>query len=714
MRKLLKISGIFLGGLVLLVLIAAIALPLLIDINDFKPEIETAAEEATARELTIEGELSLSIFPWLGVEIGRTTMGQPDTFEGDAFASVEEVRVGVRLLPLLRKEVEVDRIEVIAPHIRLVRKADGSTNWEDLGEKSGDEVNGSEADAQTEAGESELPPINIAGFDLTDGTVEFIDQGTEQVVRITAFNLGTGRISLPVETGLEVSAKIDVSQAGELVVATPFKLSANILADPDNQQFGLREAHVVAELATPATDRPVPVDIDIASADADMEAGTASISGLAAAIHSLLLRADASITGLDDQVNAAGTFALDEFVPRQLMNELGIKLPETADENVLGSASLAGTFSATPAQAGLHDIDLRFDDSQLTGEVNITDIESQAMRFDLALDDIDADRYLPPAAEDVEDDKDGSAGDIDDIEIPVDALRGHDVVGNITVGSLKAANFRASNIELGVDARNDAVRLHPLKASFYAGGYQGDIRVDASKKVPRYSFNEHLETVQLAPMLLDLFDTTYISGQARMDIDGSASGRTVGDIRRSLGGSFDARVLDGTLEGFNLWESIRKAYATIKGQPYEAQDPEARTKFTELLARGTIDKGIVNNELLDMRLPFLRANGKGDINIVDETLDYRVDAKIVSSAELEGGMEDLGGLTIPVRLSGPLADPKIRLELDSVLSEKAKAEARAKLEEEKAKAREELERKKEEAKEGLEDKLKKKFKDIFP
>ena len=86
MGKLLRVIVFVLGGLLLLVVAAAIILPLVVDPNDFKDEISQAVESKTGRVLAIEGDIGLSVFPWLGLEIGPTSLSNAPGFSAAPFA----------------------------------------------------------------------------------------------------------------------------------------------------------------------------------------------------------------------------------------------------------------------------------------------------------------------------------------------------------------------------------------------------------------------------------------------------------------------------------------------------------------------------------------------------------------------------------------------------------------------------------------------------
>ena len=120
MGRLLKLLGYLLVAIVALVIIAGIAFSLFFDPNDFRDSIEAGVEESTGRELTIEGDIDLSIFPWLAIDIGPTTFGNAPGFGDEPMASFDKATLSVRLLPmLLRREVSVGSAELQSLRLNL-------------------------------------------------------------------------------------------------------------------------------------------------------------------------------------------------------------------------------------------------------------------------------------------------------------------------------------------------------------------------------------------------------------------------------------------------------------------------------------------------------------------------------------------------------------------------------------------------------------------
>ena len=126
-----------LGILVTLALIVAVYLVLTFDPNAYKDRIEAAFEDTTGRELTLEGPIELTLFPSLGLRLESVRVGNATGFEATPFAELRMVEVAVTVLPMLRNELDVQRITVDGGRLQLSRREDGSNNWNDLVERLG-------------------------------------------------------------------------------------------------------------------------------------------------------------------------------------------------------------------------------------------------------------------------------------------------------------------------------------------------------------------------------------------------------------------------------------------------------------------------------------------------------------------------------------------------------------------------------------------------
>lgn len=121
---------LYLLAATLLALVALAAyLAFSFDINDHRDRLASEIQRHTGRALNIGGEIGLSIFPWLGVEARDLSLANLPEFGDAPLARVAQLEARARLLPMLRGELEIDRIVVDGLFVELVRKADGSANW---------------------------------------------------------------------------------------------------------------------------------------------------------------------------------------------------------------------------------------------------------------------------------------------------------------------------------------------------------------------------------------------------------------------------------------------------------------------------------------------------------------------------------------------------------------------------------------------------------
>ncbi len=115
----LKILGVAIGGLVALVLVLLVAVWLFVDPNDYKDRIAAGAKSATGRDLTLTGDIKLTVFPWVGLTLGPASLGNPPGFGDEPFATVQRAALRVKLIPLLRKQLQIGRLEIDGLDLRL-------------------------------------------------------------------------------------------------------------------------------------------------------------------------------------------------------------------------------------------------------------------------------------------------------------------------------------------------------------------------------------------------------------------------------------------------------------------------------------------------------------------------------------------------------------------------------------------------------------------
>src|ERR1700689_4678782 len=126
----LRLLGVLAGGVVALLGAVLLAVWLFVNPNAYKGKIAAAVKESTGRELKLPGDIKLSVIPWVALELGPASLGNPPGFSDEPFLSFTHAKVRVRLLPLLRRQLQVARVEVAGLDLRLRKNAAGRGNWQ--------------------------------------------------------------------------------------------------------------------------------------------------------------------------------------------------------------------------------------------------------------------------------------------------------------------------------------------------------------------------------------------------------------------------------------------------------------------------------------------------------------------------------------------------------------------------------------------------------
>jgi uncharacterized protein involved in outer membrane biogenesis len=161
------------GGIVALLVLAAVALVLFVDVNAHKPWLEAAASDALGMEVRIGGRLGIGFFPGFHVRLGDVRIRN----RGLDVASAKETLLGIELLPLLHKEVRIVKIGMKQPRISIEQDRDGKFNFEERKETKG---TGFFLDAKK--------------FSLSDGALYYTDKRTGEVLEAGDFNLDVNRL----------------------------------------------------------------------------------------------------------------------------------------------------------------------------------------------------------------------------------------------------------------------------------------------------------------------------------------------------------------------------------------------------------------------------------------------------------------------------------------------------------------------------------------
>ena len=693
MKKLLKIIVGLLVVVVVLVVAAVVIVPMVVTPNDYKPQIIEMVKQQTGRDLAIEGDIGLSVFPKIGLNLGRTSLSNAAGFGQQAFASVQAVNIQVALLPLLDKKVEMDEVVLQGLSLNLQRNPAGKTNWQDLMAKPAEKTTEKSGEAP------QLESLVIGGVRIENANILWQDSQQGQRYEIKAFNLITG----PLATGDPVDIELNTTfLSAAPKVEGKFALAGIIQADAAGSQYTISDLRVSLD----ANGASLPggkavLSVEAGQLSVNLKQQTLSLASLN--VDTLGVNLKGAMSGkaiMGDAPQFSGKLSIADFNARELIKALGQPAPDLADASALTHVSASFDLAATNHSANLQNLQARMDDTQLTGALAITDFSRQSITFDLNIDQIDLDRYLPVGTAAASDKTAASStGGAEAGLFPLEMLRKLDATGIARIGLLKKMNLKVSDIVVKVKAQNGRLNMQP-SATLYEGKYDADVTVDASRSTPTLTVEANLQGVQIEPLLKDLQGKARMAGTTNARVNITAAGNTQSAIKKTLNGNASFSFVDGALVGVNIAKIIRDGMAKLEGKTAKQTNEPEKTDFSKLSGTAKIKNGVVNNSDLNMQSPLLRVTGAGKANLVKENLDYLLKTSIVGSLQGQGGedLKALKGLTIPVRITGPFSDPSYKPDLSAMLSDKVKQK---------------VEKKKEEVKDRLKDKLKNKLKGLF-
>ena len=363
-----------------------------------------------------------------------------------------------------------------------------------------------------------------------------------------------------------------------------------------------------------------------------------------------------------DDMSASGQLEVAPFNLRRLARQLRQELPETADGDAFTRVSLSGRFDLSDAGMNLERMDLQLDDTRLGGEFSMAETASGPVtRFDLDVDQINLDRYLPPDSQAREASGDGAA---------LLALAATDLNGELGIDRLVVSKVRLDGFRMRLTSRDGVLQADPVTAALYEGRLTASAVLDANPDLPALTLNTELTGIQAEPMLMDMTGKARLRGKGNFTAALTARGNSVAAMKRSLSGPMSLSFTEGAVAGFDLGRTLRQWKQFKKGQVIDVEDTAA-TDFTEFAGNPVARDGVIRMDDLMLKAPAFRLQGSGVLaDLHTDTIDYQAQASVVNTSKGAGGRElaELEGLALPLVVNGPLDDPKIRLAWENILA----------------------------------------------
>jgi len=613
-------------GLIVLVIALLLIVPQFIDIQKYKPEIEKQAEQATGRPFSIGGDLRLSLFPWAVIGLSDVHLGNPPGYGEKDLLYVKSFDVEVKLLPLISKDVQVKRFVVDGLRLNIEKNKQGRGNWEGIGKTPGKAPPAPPKDTTRKTEEKTegafpLKALEVGEFAVKNASFLYLDQGTGERKEISGLTMTLKDVSLDRPIRLMLTALLDNQ---------PLSVEGSL--GPVGRDFGAAK---------------IPLDVTL---KAFKEVNVSLKGNLVAATQQFDL-------GLQ----------VAPFSPRKVFSVMGKPFPvATSDPEALTKVALQATLKGSPDKVSLSQGWLDLDESKLNFSLNAKEFSKPDLAFDLNLDKINVDRYLPPPSpKGAAKEEKGKGASTASKKTDYAPLRKMVVNGTVKVGMLTAMGAKVQDVNLKITGKNGIFNIDPLTAKVYQGGVSAKSALDVRQDVPKTSVDFQTKGVQAGPLLRDVLKKDFLEGTANADASIQMEGDAADSIKKTLDGKGQFVFTDGAIKGIDLAGMARNVKASFGLAKEGEQKP--KTDFSELNAPFTITKGLVNTTGTTMNSPLLRVLATGKANLVDESLDFRVEPKVVGTLKGQADTKEREGIMVPIRVTGTFSSPSFAPDMKGVL-----------------------------------------------
>ena len=678
-----KILGLVLLGLLLLVVGLGFALTHFFDPNDYKEEIRQLARDKANLELNIHGEIGWSLFPWLGLELHQTSLASTASPE-QPFADLRMLGLSVRVLPLLRREVQMSDIRIDGLALMLRRDEQGHGNWENIG-KPANAPAGAQPSAQPDAESRDTPAartglpikLDIDSLTVNDARITYQDAQTGQQFSAESIQLETGAIREGSAIPVKLTAFFGSNQP---LIRARSEILGELRFDLGQQRYQFEKFRLSGE----ASGEPLAGKTLNFSAQgellADLDAQIAEWTGLKFSANQLRGLGDIKVRELDREPRISGGLSVASFNLRDFLAGLGRELPASADASALSRVELATRLNGTPASFALEELTLKLDDTILTGRIAVEDFARQALRLQLKGDRLDVSRYLPPKTTDgasaarqsevQETAQAASAGDSplpaaptrhawsDAPVLPMDALRLLDVQATVDFDELLFDEHPFSNLNLNAQSRDGLLTLQTLRGNVYDARFEASGKVDVRQALPQLSIDAQLGKLPVEKFIKLEKQESPVQGLLDLTTSLTTRGNSQKSWVDNLNGKANFRLSDGLLVGADLEHYLCRAVATLNRKSL-TRTSSKDTPFEALRGSLLITDGVARNPDFKASVPGLTVNGNGTLDLRVLGLDYLIgiiiegDKRQMPDPACQVN-ERYVGLEWPLRCRGPL------------------------------------------------------------
>jgi len=609
------------GGLVVVVIglvVAAVAILMSMDFNQYKGEIAAQVRSATGRDLAIRGDLNLEISLNPAIAVDGVSFANAPWGSKPKMLSVDRFAAEVSLMPLLSGTVDVKRVVLEGVTVLAETDNSGNGNW----------VFG-EAERKTEKAETgdvgALPVVRLVA--IKDVNVTYRDGVSGQTYDLTldSVDLQADGPDAPLNTAISGS-----------INGQPFKVAGNL-----------------GTINALAAGGMVPMKLDIEALATKI--GLDGQAGMAAGGPNANLKFSVAVANLAETLKAA------EAVAPQAA---GVQLPP------IGAVNLASAVAFQGNTLNLSGLALKAGSLDLKGDLAV-ELGGQrpSVKGSLNVGSVNVDEFMPKeggeekaaTAAPAEDKKDGEKRVFPADPLPLDGLKAADVDMKIAAEKIISQGIEATDVSVDMRLDNGRLAVKSMKAKVFDGDITASLSLDGSASTP--SLKAVLGVDQLnydkALQSQGLEDTAR--GKMDVDVDVSGRGGSVRQLMAGLNGKARIVTKDGRIES----NALNIVSTDLLNVLDSADDKTLKCGVIHF----DIKNGMADARAIVIETGGISVVGTGTVDLRDEKPKLRVEPRAKKANIASAAM-------VPVNIKGTLAEPDWELDAAAVAGSVASGAAR--------------------------------------
>jgi AsmA protein len=636
----------------------ALSLPFLVDLNKYQDRYRPLIEDALNRRVTLQ-DIRLTIWPRIGARVSGFTIQDDPAFRAGPFATLSSLDIGVKLLPLLRGKIEVEKITLRDPVIFVLKDTHDVLNVSTIGPKT------------TTPSKPEVPAPQAAGgplralallavdrVSIDGGRLTYRDEAADKAVEYAVDDLDflLTSVHLGEVSNLHLAATIQPYNVPITLDGSFGPLTETL--DIKTYAFDLGLGKMLVSLKGSALEGKL---------DATLTSPLISTADVPVALpltKPVLLK-DLHVTTHLESIHSSTGSPLE----RAEVKDLGLALVMgNSVINVKGAAA-NGVAHITAASSSIGSVDLPIA-LPLVKPVEIKNLHLSAKA-----------KYPPrQGAPPLE------LADVTDLGLAVTMGSSIVDVQGTVLGGIARANVLSKgihtadlpivmplkqsveirDIRLSGELHEHEALVHQFSMELFNGLIKAQGKTGTGSSAPPFSGTVTIEGVQLGPALIAA-GTEHLaaSGTAAGNIAIGGRGFTMPDVTKALEGAGRISIKDGKIEGINL---MQEAAALLKVAGITLDSIRA-TVFSTIETDFTIKQGLVNVQKLLMESHDFQSTGHGTVGL-DRTLNLRMNLhlsqalsqKIAASSPVARVALSGGRLSLPLIIGGTIHAPSYGLD----------------------------------------------------